>query len=62
MYKLTNMKKRTLSYIQFVIGIIMALVGAALMFFDLLPVGARITIGIVGLLLIATSRRKMDLL
>ncbi|GET31587.1 hypothetical protein PbJCM13498_04500 [Prolixibacter bellariivorans] len=56
------MKKRTLSYIQFVIGIILALVGAALMFFGLLPTGARITIGIVGLLLIATSRRKMDLL
>jgi|MTBAKMStandDraft_1061839.scaffolds.fasta_scaffold09925_2 tetrahydromethanopterin S-methyltransferase subunit D len=56
------MKKKTISYIQFIIGLILALTGAALMFFDLLSMGTRITIGIVGLLLIATSRRKMDFL
>ena len=56
------MKKRTINYIQFFIGIILALTGAAMMYFDLLPMGARITVGIVGLLLIATSRRRLDVL
>lgn len=56
------MKRKTIYDIQFYVGIVLALTGAAMMFFELLPVPARITIGIVGLALIATSRRKMDLL
>ena len=40
---------------QFIIGIILALSSAVLMFLGVLPVAARITIGIVGLGLIATS-------
>ncbi|GET23229.1 hypothetical protein [Prolixibacter denitrificans] len=56
------MKRKTINNIQFYLGIVLALTGAAMMFFDLLPTGARITIGIVGLALIATSRRKLDLM
>jgi len=45
--------------IQFWIGLIVVLFGAALMFFGIWPTGTRVTIGIVGLLLIATSKYKL---
>lgn len=45
--------------IQFIIGIILALVGAVLMFLGILPLAARITIGIIGLALIATSKVRL---
>jgi hypothetical protein len=56
------MERKTIHTIQFYVGIVLALAGAVMMFFEWLPVPARVTIGIVGLALIATSRRKMDLL
>jgi len=37
------------------LGVSLALMGAFLMFFGILPLPARITIGIIGLALIATS-------
>ena len=53
------MDKKTMNLIQFIAGIILALTGAILMFFGILPVSARITIGIVGLALIATSKFRL---
>jgi len=41
--------------LRFVLGVSLALMGAFLMFFGILPLPARITIGIIGLALIATS-------
>jgi len=62
-YKLHNvfniMLKKSPSPIQFIIGITFALAGAILMFFGILPLSARITIGIIGLALIATSRFRL---
>ncbi len=52
-------KGRTISLILFIAGIILALTGAILMFLGILPVSARITIGIVGLALIATSKFRL---
>ena len=54
-----SMDKKTLNLIQFIIGIILALTGAVLMFFGILPLSARITIGIVGIALIATSKFRL---
>lgn len=48
-----------INVVQFVSGIILALIGAILMFFDTLPLYARIIIGIVGLSLIATSKCRL---
>ncbi|MFA5714581.1 MAG: hypothetical protein WC998_02430 [Candidatus Paceibacterota bacterium] len=53
------MDKKSLSLIQFIAGIILALTGTILMIFDILPLPARITIGIVGLGLIATSNFRL---
>ncbi len=53
------MDKKSLSLIQFIAGIILALTGSILMFFGILPLSARITIGIVGLALIATSKFRL---
>jgi hypothetical protein len=53
------MAKKTTNLIQFIVGIILALTSGALMFFGILPVSARITIGIVGLALIATSKVRL---
>lgn len=53
------MVKKTINLIQFIIGIILALIGATFMFFGILPVSARITIGIIGLALIATSNFRL---
>ena len=47
---------KKISKIQFSLGIVLALTGAILMFLGVLPVPARITIGIVGIALIATSK------
>jgi hypothetical protein len=47
------------SKIQFIIGIILALISAVLMTFGYLPLPARITVLIVGLALIATSTFKL---
>ncbi len=46
-----------LNLVQFILGIILALTGAFLMFFGILQTSVRITIGIVGIALIATSFR-----
>ncbi|MBN1133895.1 MAG: hypothetical protein JXA38_03045 [Methanosarcinaceae archaeon] len=51
--------KKKINKVQFIIGIILALIGAIFMVFDVLPLPARITIGIVGLILIATSPFKL---
>ncbi len=53
------MDKKTLHLIQFIVGIILALTGALLMFLGVLPLSARITIGLVGLGLIATSKPRL---
>lgn len=53
------MNKETINLIQFIVGIILALTGAILMIFDILPLSARITIGILGLGLIATSKFRL---
>lgn len=53
------MDKKTLNLIQFIAGIILALTGAILMFLGILPLSARITIGIVGIALIATSKFRL---
>ncbi|MBN1644558.1 hypothetical protein JW851_00760 [Candidatus Woesearchaeota archaeon] len=53
------MTKKTINLVQFIIGIILALTSAILMFFGILPTSARITIGIVGIALIATSRVRI---
>lgn len=53
------MEKKSLNLIQFIAGIILALTGAILMFFGILPLSARITIGIVGIALIATSKFRL---
>ena len=43
--------------VLFVLGILLALISAILMILDVLPLPARITILIVGIGLIATSRK-----
>ena len=53
------MEKKSLNLIQFIVGIVLALTGGILMFLGILPISARITIGIVGLILIATSKYKL---
>lgn len=53
------MEKKTLNLIQFVFGIILALAGAVFMFFDIFSIPVRITIGIIGLGLIATSKIRL---
>jgi len=53
------MEKKTVNIIQFIAGIILAITGAVLMFLGILPVSARITIGIVGIGLIATSKFRL---
>ena len=40
---------------QFAIGLILAIGAALLMIFDILPVGARIILGVMGIALIVTS-------
>ena len=50
-----GMNKKTISLILFIVGIILALTGATLMFLGVLPLAARITIGIVGIGLIGAS-------
>ena len=44
--------------IQFWVGLILALFSAGLMFFGIWPLALRITIAIIGLALIATSKKK----
>lgn len=53
------MEKKTINLIQFITGIILAITGAVLMFLGILPVSARILIGIVGLGLIAASKFRL---
>jgi len=53
------MEKKSLNLIQFIVGIILALTGGILMLFGILPISARITIGIVGITLIAKSKFKL---
>ena len=54
-----KMEKKSLNLIQFIVGIILALTWGILMFLEILPIFARITIGIVGITLIATSKFKL---
>ena len=49
------MNQKQLFMVLFIIGILVALTGATLMFFGIGPLPLRITIGIVGICLIATS-------
>ena len=49
------MNKKSTKLVLFIAGIILALTGAALMFLGILPLSARITIGIMGIALIAVS-------
>lgn len=44
---------------QFYIGLILALAGALFMFLDMFPSSTRITISIIGLILIATSKFRL---
>ena len=53
------MDKKKLAIVQFTAGIVLALISAILMFLGVLPVSARITIGIVGIALIATSKLRL---
>ncbi|MFH1284905.1 MAG: hypothetical protein ABIH78_04975 [Candidatus Peregrinibacteria bacterium] len=53
------MNKKTINLIQFIVGLILALTGGFLMFFGILPTSARITIGIIGIGLIATSNVRL---
>jgi hypothetical protein len=53
------MNKKTINLFQFIAGIFLALTGAVLMFLGILPIPARITIGVVGLALIATSKFRL---
>ena len=53
------MDKKKLTIIQFTAGIILALTGAILMFLGVLPLATRITIGIIGLVLIGTSNFRL---
>jgi hypothetical protein len=53
------MNKKTINLIQFIAGIILALTSAVLMFFGILTLPVRITIGIIGIGLIATSKFKL---
>jgi hypothetical protein len=53
------MDKKKLAIIQFTAGILLALTGAILMFLGILPLPARITIGIIGIALIATSNFRL---
>jgi len=49
------MNKRTLFIVQFTLGLVVALTGAAFMFFGIFETSVRIIIGIIGLGLIAMS-------
>jgi hypothetical protein len=53
------MNKKTINLFQFIVGIFLALTGAVLMFLGILPIPARITVGVVGLALIATSKFRL---
>ncbi len=44
---------------RFILGLLLAIIGAILMYFGILPISARITIGIVGIALIATSNYRL---
>ena len=46
-----------ISQIQFFAGILLAITGAILMFLGIGPLSLRITIGIIGIIFIATSKR-----
>ena len=56
---IANMNKKRLNLIQFIAGIVLALTGGILMFLRILPISARIIMGIVGILLIATSKFRL---
>jgi hypothetical protein len=53
------MNQKTINLIQFVVGLFLALTGAVLMFLGILPLSARIIIGIVGIALISTSNFRL---
>ena len=51
------MIENKISQIQFFAGIVLAITGAILMFLGIGPLSLRITIGIIGIIFIATSKR-----
>ncbi len=53
------MNKRTFSAIQFIIGIILLLISATLMIFDMGLHSIRLIMGIIGILLTATSKIRL---
>ena len=53
------MDRNKLAKVQFTAGIVLALIGGVLMFLGIFPLAARITIGIVGIGLIATSKVRL---
>lgn len=53
------MKEKSKMPFQFILGLILALGAGVLMFFGIFEVSARIMIGTVGLVLIATSKYKL---
>jgi len=53
------MDKKTINLIQFIVGIVLALTGAVLMFFDIFHLSTRIIIGVIGIILIATSKFRL---
>jgi hypothetical protein len=48
-------KMKWMAVTTYIIGIILSLIGATMMFFDIGPMPVRITWGILGFILIATS-------
>jgi hypothetical protein len=53
------MKEKTTIPFQFIIGLILALGSGVSMFFGSFELPLRITVGIIGLLLIATSKYRL---
>jgi len=53
------MKEKSTMPLQFIIGIILALGSGVAMFFGTFPVSARITVLVVGIFLIATSKYRL---
>ncbi len=53
------MEKKSRVPVQFILGLILALGAGVSMYFGTFPLGARIVVGIIGILLIATSKYRL---
>ncbi|MBT8271429.1 MAG: hypothetical protein KJO25_05235 [Bacteroidia bacterium] len=53
------MKERSRLPLQFILGLILALGAGVSMYFGTFPLAARITVGIIGIFLIATSKYRL---